>query len=76
MLNLKHYVLILNKFKKKINKKTALILPVHFAGMPCKLDEIMNISKNHNLPIIEDAAHASGTKFKNQRIGKHGMAWA
>ena len=58
--------------KKLITKKTSVILPVHFAGMPCALNEIINISKEKNLILVEDAAHAVGSKYKNKRIGRHG----
>ena len=58
--------------KKSITKKTALILPVHFAGMPCDLDEITKLGKEFNLKIVEDAAHAVGSSYKNKKIGSHG----
>ena len=58
--------------KKLITKKTSAILPVHFAGMPCALNEIINICKEKNLTLVEDAAHAVGSKYKNKRIGRHG----
>ena len=60
--------------KKSITKKTALILPVHFAGMPCDLDEIIKLSKTFKLKIVEDAAHAVGSSYKNTKIGNHGNA--
>jgi len=60
--------------KKSITKKTALILPVHFAGMSCDLDEIIELGQQFNLKIIEDAAHAAGTSYKNKKIGSHGNA--
>ncbi len=60
------------KIKEKITKNTRAILPVHFAGMPCNLEEILKICKQFNIKLIEDAAHASGTTFKNQKIGSHG----
>jgi len=62
------------KVKNAITKNTEVILPVHFAGMPCNLDEFTKISKKHNIKIIEDAAHASGTTYKNRKIGSHGDA--
>ena len=62
------------KIKRAISKNTAAILPVHFGGMPCNLDEIHKIAKNNNLHIIEDAAHAIGTKFCRKKIGSHGQA--
>jgi len=63
-----------DKIKKSVTKKTRVILPVHFGGMACDLDEIKNICKENHLSLIEDAAHASGTLYKNKKIGSHGMA--
>jgi len=60
------------KIKKRITKKTKVILPVHFGGIPCNLDEILSLCNKHNLVLIEDAAHAAGTKFNNKKIGSHG----
>ena len=60
------------KIKQVISKNTAAILPVHFGGMPCNLNEIRKIAKSHNLHIVEDAAHAVGTKFSGKKIGSHG----
>jgi perosamine synthetase len=54
---------------EKINKKTKAIMPVHWAGYPCEMDEINHIAKKNNLIIIEDAAHAFGAKYKNVPIG-------
>jgi len=62
------------KIKKSITKKTAAILPVHFGGMTCNLEKITSICNENNLILLEDAAHASGSTYKNQKIGKHGMA--
>jgi perosamine synthetase len=45
------------------------VLPVHFGGMPCNLDELDRISNSHNLTLIEDAAHACGSKYKGRPIG-------
>ena len=63
-----------NKIKTKISKNTVAIMPVHFGGMPCNLDQILKIAKQYNLQIVEDAAHAVGTKFNKKRIGSHGTA--
>ncbi len=60
--------------KKSITKKTALILPVHFAGMSCDLDKIIELGGKFKVKIIEDAAHAAGTSYKNKKIGSHGNA--
>ncbi|MGI0056057.1 MAG: DegT/DnrJ/EryC1/StrS family aminotransferase, partial [Nitrosarchaeum sp.] len=59
------------KVKNAITKNTKVILPVHFAGMPCNLNELTKISKKYNIKIIEDAAHASGALYKNKKIGSH-----
>ena len=62
----------IESIKKSITNKTAAILPVHFAGMPCELDEIMKLCNKHNIILIEDAAHAAGATYKNKKIGTHG----
>ena len=53
---------------KKNNKPKAIIL-VHLYGMPAKLDAILSIANEFNIPIIEDAAEALGSKNKNQQLG-------
>jgi perosamine synthetase len=60
--------------KKSITKKTRVILPVHLGGMPCNLDEISFLCNGTNITLIEDAAHAAGSSYKNRKIGQHGMA--
>ncbi len=60
--------------RKSITKKTKVILPVHFAGMSCNLDEISSICKENDIILVEDAAHAAGTSYKNKKIGSHGTA--
>ena len=57
------------KIEKKIRKKTKAIVPVHFAGLPCDLDKIHSLAKKFRLKVIEDAAHAVGSKFKGKMIG-------
>jgi perosamine synthetase len=55
--------------KEKITDKTKAIIPVHWAGYPCDLDEIKEIADNNNLIIIEDSAHALGATYKKKPIG-------
>ncbi len=57
------------KIEEKITTRTKAIIPVHFAGLPCEMDEIMAIAKKHNLIVIEDAAHAVGATYKGKKIG-------
>ena len=59
---------------QSITDKTKVILPVHFGGMPCDLSKIKKICNDYDLTRIEDAAHASGSTYKNQKIGKHSTA--
>ena len=44
---------------------------VHYAGMICNMGEFNNISKEFNIPIIEDAAHALGGKYRGRKIGSN-----
>jgi dTDP-4-amino-4,6-dideoxygalactose transaminase len=52
--------------------KTKAIMPVHYAGLPVDLDPIYEIAKQRGLRVIEDAAHAVGTSYKNRKIGAFG----
>jgi perosamine synthetase len=58
-----------NSIISKITSKTKAIMPVHWAGYPCDLDEINKIAKKFNLFVIEDATHAFGALYKNKYIG-------
>ncbi|MGI0484481.1 DegT/DnrJ/EryC1/StrS family aminotransferase [Pantanalinema rosaneae CENA516] len=53
----------------KITDKTKAIMTVHWGGYPCDLDVIHAIAQQHQLVVIEDAAHALGATYKNQVIG-------
>lgn len=57
------------EIRKNINDKTKAVIPVHYAGQPCDMDEITKIAEEHNLMVIEDAAHALGAVYKNRRVG-------
>ncbi len=61
-----------NKITQKITKKTKAIIPVHFAGLPCQMDKILEISKKYKIHIIEDCAHSIESKFKNKHVGSFG----
>ena len=62
----------INSIKKNINSKTKAILPVHFAGQPCDIKKIAKIAKSNDLLLVEDCAHALGTKFENKHVGTFG----
>lgn len=55
--------------QKKITEKTKAIIPVHWGGYPCDMDEINLIAKEKNLKVIEDGAHAFGAFYKKKPIG-------
>jgi len=52
-----------------ITPKTKAIMPVHYAGLSVDMDAVMAIARKHNLKVVEDAAHALPTTFKQQTIG-------
>jgi len=55
--------------RRKITDKTKAIIPVHFTGQPCEMDEIHDIAQEHDLIVLEDAAHALGADYKGRKIG-------
>ncbi len=65
----KTYNISPESIKEKITNKTKAIIAVHFTGQPCDMDEIHKIAKEHNLLVIEDAAHALGAEYKGKKIG-------
>lgn len=55
--------------EEKITGKTKAIIPVHWGGYPCDMDEINSIARKHGLRVIEDAAHALGAIYKKSPVG-------
>jgi len=53
----------------RITSRTRAILPVHFAGLPCKMDEIWSLAREHGLYVVEDCAHSLGAKYKGVPTG-------
>ncbi|ELX8378670.1 UDP-4-amino-4-deoxy-L-arabinose aminotransferase [Providencia vermicola] len=60
--------------EKALTAKTKAIIPVHYAGAPCDLDALRAIAQKAGVPLIEDAAHAVGTRYKEEWVGQHGTA--
>lgn len=58
-----------SKIERHITPRTKAIMPVHYAGQPCEMDEIEDIARLYGLYVIEDAAHAIGAEYKNKKIG-------
>lgn len=60
-------------FNKKTERKIKAIIPVHVFGNICQIDKILKIAKKYNLLVIEDAAEALGSFFKNKHAGTFGL---
>jgi dTDP-4-amino-4,6-dideoxygalactose transaminase len=61
---------------EQITPATAALLPVHLAGCPCRMDELLDIADQHALRVLEDAAHAAGTRVGGRPVGSIGHATA
>ncbi|MDD5344812.1 MAG: DegT/DnrJ/EryC1/StrS aminotransferase family protein [Smithella sp.] len=61
-----------NEIKKKIKKNTRAIIVMHYGGFACKMDEIIEIAKRNKITVIEDAAHAPGSFYKDRLLGSTG----
>jgi perosamine synthetase len=57
---------------RAITDKTKAIIPVHFGGLPCEMDQILEMVRTHQLKVIEDAAHALPSRYKQRMIGTIG----
>jgi dTDP-4-amino-4,6-dideoxygalactose transaminase len=55
---------------RRITPRTKAIIPVHLAGLPCEMDDILNLAGRHHLRVIEDAAHALPSEYRGKRIGQ------
>ena len=71
-----HYQIALDAVRRAITPRTKAIVPVHFAGQACDLDELLALAANHGIPVLEDAAHAAGCEYGGRKIGTHGSAVA
>jgi len=58
--------------ERRITSKTRAIMPVHWWGLPCEMDEIENLAKAHDLVVVEDASHAHGARVDGKLIGNWG----
>lgn len=60
--------------EKAITSKTKAIIPVHYGGIPCDMEQLVSIAQKYNLKIIEDAAHAFPSYYNDKMIGTIGDA--
>jgi len=61
-----------SSIKQAINENTKAIIVMHYAGFPCRMNEILAIAAEYNLPVIEDAAHATGSFWQEKALGRWG----
>ena len=61
-----------NLIEDAITDKTKVIVPVHYAGVSCEMDKIMDIAKRHNLLVVEDAAQGVMSEYKGRPLGSIG----
>lgn len=59
---------------KIITKRTKAIVPVHLAGIPCKINDLVNIAREHQIEVLEDCAQAIGARSRNKHVGNFGIA--
>jgi UDP-4-amino-4-deoxy-L-arabinose-oxoglutarate aminotransferase len=60
--------------KESLSERTRLIIPVHFAGAPVDLAPIRDLAAKREIFLVEDAAHALGTEYRGERIGRRGTS--
>lgn len=58
--------------RARLSPRTRAIVPVHFAGRPCEMDELMSLARQHELKVIEDCAHAIETQYHGRNVGTIG----
>jgi perosamine synthetase len=54
---------------RKVSDRSRAVIPVHYGGHPCRMDEIREIAYRRGLAVIEDAAHACGASYRDRRVG-------
>lgn len=58
----------------RITPRTKVLLPVHLAGLPCRMEELWELARRHGLRVVEDAAHAVGTYYRGRHLGAEGAS--
>jgi dTDP-4-amino-4,6-dideoxygalactose transaminase len=61
-----------DEIRKKITSRTRAIYPVHYGGVSCAMDEIMELAQEHDLKVVEDAAQGVNAKYKGKYLGTIG----
>lgn len=55
--------------EERITPRTRVLMPVHLAGLPCRMEELWELARRHGLQVVEDAAHAVGARIGQTKIG-------
>lgn len=71
-----NYTINASLIERAITKKTKAIVPVHFTGEPCEMDEVMHVANKHGIPVVEDACQALMATYKGTFCGTIGLAGA
>ncbi len=72
----RNFQISIEAVERAITPRTRAVIPVHYAGQPCDLDEILGLAARHGLAVVEDAAHAVGAQFGGRKLGSHSHAAA
>ena len=70
------YVINPDLIEKAINKRTKALMPVHYAGVAADMDKIMDIARNHGLPVVEDSCQAISASINSKNVGSFGVTGA
>lgn len=68
------FVMDVDKIEDLITERTKAIIPVHLGGNAVEMDKLVHIAQKYNLKIVEDCAHAQGSRYKGKRLGNWGDA--
>jgi dTDP-4-amino-4,6-dideoxygalactose transaminase len=60
--------------ERAVTPRTRVVIPVHYAGEACDIDEIHEVARQHGLRVVEDAAHAIGADYKGAKIGANPLS--
>jgi dTDP-4-amino-4,6-dideoxygalactose transaminase len=60
--------------ERRVTPRTKALMPVHYGGQPCRMDELLDIARRHKLRVIEDAAHALSARYQGRPVGTIGDA--
>lgn len=62
-----------DEIERRLSNRTKAVIVVHLYGQPCEMKRVMEICKDHNLALIEDACQAHGAEYEGQKVGSFGV---